>query len=210
MCIRDSPRIVQVTMPVRAERLYGQRVFWPIYEAMTRHDLVMGLSWGGTTEDAPTPTGYASWYAEEYAAEIQLYGAQLTSMIYEGIFQKFPGMRVTMLESGFAWVPTWSWSINKKWKGLRREIPWVDRLPTEIIRDHFRFSIAPADLGPAAHARKIIEWLGSEDLLLFATDYPHLHTDDLAAVLDVLPESMRPKVMAESARQWYRLDKALS
>lgn len=202
------PRIVQVTMPVRSERLYGQRVFWPVYEAMTRHDLVMGLSWGGTTEDAPTPTGYASWYAEEYAAEIQLYGAQMTSMIYEGIFQKFPGVRVTMLESGFAWVPTWSWSINKKWKGLRREIPWVDRLPTEIIRDHFRFSVAPADLGPARHAQKIVEWLGSEEILLFATDYPHLHTDDLAALLDVLPESMRPQMMHSSARRWYRLDEA--
>ncbi|QIZ37763.1 amidohydrolase family protein [Saccharopolyspora sp. ASAGF58] len=208
--VGSHPRIVQVTMPVRSERLYGQRVYWPIYEAMTRHDLVMGLSWGGTTEDAPSPTGYASWYAEEYAAEIQVYGAQLTSLIYEGTFQKFPELRVTMLESGFAWVPTWSWSINKKWKGLRREIPWVDRLPTEIIRDHFRFSIAPADLGPDEHARRIIEWLGSEDILMFATDYPHLHTDDLGRVLALMPESMRPKVMHESARQWYRLDKALA
>ena len=40
---------------------------------------------------------------------------------------------------------------------------------------------------------------------MFATDYPHMHDDDLGMLLDAMPESMRPKLMAESARQWYRL-----
>jgi predicted TIM-barrel fold metal-dependent hydrolase len=203
--VGDHPGFVQVLMPVRSERLYGQRIFWPVYEAITRHDLVMGIHWGGTSEDAPSPAGYASWYAEEYAVETQLFGQQLTSLVWEGTFRKFPTLRVSMLESGFAWLPMWAWTMNKKWKGLHREIPWVDRLPFGIIRDHFRFSTAPADLGPTALSRQIIDWLGSEDLLMFATDYPHLHTDDIGELLAVLPESMRSPVMSESARSWYRL-----
>ena len=110
-----------------------------------------------------------------------------------------------MLEGGFAWLPTWAWNLNKKWKGLRREIPWVDRLPTEIIRDHFRFSTAPTDMGPPEHMRSIIEWLNTDDILMFASDYPHLHSDDLSQLLSVMPESMRTKVMSETARRWYRL-----
>lgn len=199
------PQFKQVMLPVRSERLYGQRIFNPIYEAATRHDLVVGLHWGGTTEDAPSPTGYASWYAEEYAAETQLYLAQLTSMIFEGTFQKFPTLRVAVMEGGFSWVPGWGWSMNKKWKGLRRETPWVDRLPLDIVRDHIRFSVAPADLGPREHSQRVIEWLGSDDLLMFATDYPHRHDDDIAELLEIVPESMRPKLMSETARDWYRL-----
>jgi predicted TIM-barrel fold metal-dependent hydrolase len=203
--VGGHPGFVQVLMPVRSERLYGQRIFWPIYEAMTRHDLVAGIHWGGTSEDGASPTGYAAWYAEEYAAETQVYASQLTSMIVEGVFQKFPTLRVSMLEGGFAWVPTWGWNLNKKWKGLRREIPWVNRPPMDIIRDHFRFSIAPLDMGPLDQMATIVKWFGSEDMLMFATDYPHLHVGDLRGFLSILPESMRARVMGETARAWYRL-----
>jgi predicted TIM-barrel fold metal-dependent hydrolase len=203
--VGSHPGFVQVLLPVRSDLLYGKRAFWPMYEAMVRHDLVGGIHWGGQAEGAASPTGYASWYAEEMAAETQVFAAQMTSLIIEGTFQKFPTLRISMLEGGFTWVPTWTWNLNKKWKGLRREIPWVNRLPTEIIRDHFRFSTAPTDMGPPQHMKKIIEWLESDDILMFASDYPHLHDDDIDALLQVMPETMRANVMSETARRWYRL-----
>jgi predicted TIM-barrel fold metal-dependent hydrolase len=196
---------VQVLMPVRTDGLYGQRRFWPIYEAIVRNDLVAGIHWGGQSEGAPSPTGFASWYAEEMAAETQVYGAQLTSLVIEGTFQKFPNLRVSMLEGGFTWAPTWMWSINKKWKGLRTEIPWVKRLPTGIIRDHIRFSTAPIDLGPPEHMRQLLEWFNTDDILMYSSDYPHLHQDDIDVLLRVMPEEMRTNVMSETARRWYEL-----
>lgn len=203
--VGGHPGFVQVLMPVRSEQLYGQRIFWPIYEALTQHDLVMGIHWGGHSEGAPSPTGWASWYAEEMAAEVQVYGAQLTSLIVEGVFQKFPALRVSMLEGGFAWFPSWGWTINKKWKGLRREFPWVNRLPTEIVRDHFRFSAVPADMGPIHHMKKIIQWLNSDDLLMFASDYPHMHDDDWKYLFSIMTEQQQKNMMSETARRWYRL-----
>jgi predicted TIM-barrel fold metal-dependent hydrolase len=202
--VGSHPGFVQVLVPVRSERLYGQRVFWPMFEAMERSGLVAGLHWGGLAENGPTPTGYASWYVEEYAEEPQVFGSQLTSMIVEGVFQKFPKLRVSVLEGGFTWLPTWAWNLNKKWKGLRREFPWVDRLPSEIIRDHFRFSIAPADMGPPEQMKRLLGWLGTEDLLMYASDYPHLHTDDLTTLLGLMSPTMQANVMAETARNWYR------
>jgi predicted TIM-barrel fold metal-dependent hydrolase len=53
--------------------------------------------------------------------------------------------------------------------------------------------------------RQVIEWLGSDDLLMFASDYPHLHADDIDTLLAVMPEAMRANVMAGTARRWYRL-----
>lgn len=203
--VGGHPGFVQVMLPVRSEQLYGQRVYHPVYEAVTRNDLVLGLHWGGTPDGAPSTSGFPSWYVEEYAAETQVYAAQLISLIAEGVLRKFPDLRVSMLDCGFSWIPTWGWRMNKEWKGLRREIPWVDKAPMQLIRDHFRFSVAPVDAGPPEQLAKIVEWLGTEDLLMFATDYPHRHDDDLAELLQVLPESMRANVMAETARNWYRL-----
>jgi len=204
--VGNEPGFVQVLMPARSDRLYGQRVYHPVLEAIAKHDLVMGLHWGGTTEEAPSPTGWPSWYVEEYAAEWQVFAAQVTSLVAEGVFQAFPNLRVSILEGGFTWVPVWGWRMNKEWKGLRREVPWVDRPPLDIIRDHMRFSIAPIDAGPPDAMKKVVEWLGAEDILMFATDYPHLHDDDLKTFLDILPsDTMRANVMSETARAWYRL-----
>ncbi|NLT05854.1 MAG: amidohydrolase [Solirubrobacterales bacterium] len=199
------PQIVQVLLPVRNERLWGQRVWHPVLAAIAELDLVLGLHYGGTGEEAPSATGWASWYVEEYAAEWQSYAAQVTSLVAEGAFQRFPGLRVAVLEGGFTWVPAWCWRMNKEWKGLRREVPWLDRPPLDIVRDHFRFSVAPADIGPPEHLRRAIEWLESDDALMFATDYPHEYQDDLGVLIEALPEAARPKLMSESARAWYRL-----
>lgn len=203
--VGSHPQFVQVLVPIRSERLYGQRIHHPMYEAIVRNDLVMGLHWGGTTEEAPSTSGFPSWYAEEYSAEVQSYAAQLLSMVAEGVFQKFPELRVSFLESGFAWVPAWGWRMNKEWKGLRREIPWVTEPPLDIIRRHCRFSIAPTDAGPPEQMERILRWLGPDNLLMFATDYPHRHDDDLAALLALLPEAHRSQMMSETAREWYKL-----
>jgi predicted TIM-barrel fold metal-dependent hydrolase len=203
--VGDHPGFVQVLLPVRSDRLYGNRVWHPLYAAMVERDLVMGLHWGGSGEGAPSPSGWPSWYVEEYAAEMQAYTAQVTSVIAEGVFRSFPGLRMSVLEIGFAWLPGWGWRLDKDWKGLHREIPWLDKAPTSLIREHMRFSTAPIDAGPPEDIARVLRWLDSEELLMFATDYPHEHDDDLGAFLGAMPESMRPKVMAENARSWYRL-----
>lgn len=203
--VGDHPSFRQVLFPVRNDRLWGDRIYHPVYEVMAKKDLVLGLHWGGSTQGAPSPTGYASWFAEEYAAEWGNFAAQVTNLVSEGVFSAFPDLRVAVLEGGFTWVPVWGWRFDKEWKGLHREVPWLNRRPLEVIKEHFRFSIAPADAGPEPAMRKVIEWLGTEDILMFATDYPHRHETDIKGLLDAMPATMRPKVMSETARAWYRL-----
>lgn len=203
--VGDHPQFRQVLFPVRNDRLWGDRIYHPVYEAMAKKDLVLGLHWGGSTQGPPSPIGYASWFVEEYAAEWSNFGAQVTDLVIEGVFKQIPGLRVAVLEGGFTWLPGWGWRLDKEWKGLHREVPWLDSRPLEVIKEHFRFSIAPADAGPPEHMRGVIERLGAENLLMFATDYPHHHDTDVPSLLGVMPETMRSLVMSESAREWYRL-----
>ena len=55
------------------------------------------------------------------------YQSQLTSLVAEGTFDRFPELRLALLESGFAWLPAFLWRFDKGWRGLRREIPWTRR-----------------------------------------------------------------------------------
>jgi predicted TIM-barrel fold metal-dependent hydrolase len=204
--VGGHPGFVQALCPVRSGRMYGQRPFRPLCEALVRHDLVMGIHYGGLNDGLPpTPNGWPSWYSEEYAAEMQNFESQIMGLIAGGVFAELPDLRVSILEGGFLWLPSWGWRLDKEWKGMRREIPWVDRSPLTEIREHMRFSTAPIDAGPPAEVARTIGFIKSEDLLMFASDYPHDHDDDLAMLLDTVPETQRPKLMAESAREWYRL-----
>ncbi|MHB2000770.1 MAG: amidohydrolase family protein [Solirubrobacteraceae bacterium] len=203
--VGSHPGFVQVLMPARTARLYGDRQWNPAYEAMTRHDLVMGLHLGGRTHAAPTLSGWPSWFIEEYAGEVHVFVAQLTSLIAEGTFQAFPDLRLSVLEAGFAWWPGWAWRLDKDWKGLRREIPWVDIAPSEIVREHVRFSIAPLEVPGPAEMAQILAWLDSDEMLMFATDYPHDHAGDVSAALAYLGRDTSEKLMSDNARSWYRL-----
>lgn len=138
----------------------------------------------------------------------QVFQSQLVSLIVEGAFDRFPTLRVAMIEGGFTWIPSLMWRFDKEWKGLRREVPWVRRPPSDYIRERVRFTTQPLDAPPTVEQfMHILDQIGSDDMLMFSTDYPHWRFDapGEAFPLDGLPESTARKVMAENARAFYRL-----
>ena len=204
--VGGHPGFVQVYLPVRSDRPYGNRLWHPMLAAIAEHDLVAGIHWGGTPDGPPSPTGWPSWFVEEYAAEQQIFMAQLTSLIGEGVFQAVPNLRVAFGEIGFLWLPSLMWRLQKEWKGLRRDIPWVRTAPIDLIRERMRFTTAPLDMGPPEELPLMLEWVGSDDFLMFATDYPHGHELDFVAFFDQIPEAMRANLMGDTAHRFYRIE----
>ena len=97
------------------------------------------------------------------------------------------------------------WRIDKEWKGLRHNTPYVRRRPSEYMRTHLRFTIQPLDAPPnPLHLAQILEQCGAEDLLLFASDYPRSH-DSQDFLLDLLTADQREKIDSANARTFYRL-----
>jgi predicted TIM-barrel fold metal-dependent hydrolase len=205
--VGDHPGFVQVFLPVRSPAPYGNRRYWPIYEAAARHDLVIGIHFGGAPGNPPTPSGWPSYYLEEYVGMSTIFQSQVLSLIAEGVFDRFPTLRVALIEGGWTWLPAWMWRLDKEWKGLRREVPWVRRAPSEYIREHIRLTLQPMDAPPnPQYLLQIIDQLGSDELLLFSTDYPHWHFDSPEEVLPAgLPEELKRKILVENARRFYRL-----
>jgi predicted TIM-barrel fold metal-dependent hydrolase len=205
--IGDHPGFVQVFLPVRSEALYGNRRYRPIFEAAVRHDLVVGIHFGGSPGNPPTASGWPSYYLEEYVDMASIFQSQVLNMIVEGLFDEFPTLRVALIEGGFTWMSSLMWRIDKEWRGLHREIPWNRRLPSQYIREHIRLTIQPIDAPPTEkQLLEVVDQLGSEDLLMFSTDYPHWHFDTPEEALPVtLPDNLKRKIMSENARAFYRL-----
>ena len=203
----EEPGFIQVVLPVRSEAPYGKRRFWPIFEAAVRRDLPVAIYAGGSAGTPGTPVGRPSYAVEEYVAYAQAFAAQLTSLIAEGVFTSFPGLRVVLAGSGCTWLPSLLWRFDKNWKGLRREVPWLARPPSHYVRAQVRLTTAPFD-GPrdAAHLHQFHEHCGSDELLLLSSDFPY---GDPVAPGDLLsadlPEKLRESIVDGHARALYRL-----
>src|SRR5215471_3838913 len=176
-CAPDR-RFVQVLLLAMGEAPLGRRQFWPLYAAADRNGLPIGIHAGSAYRHPVTALGWPSYYIEDYAAQSQAFQSQVASLISEGVFAKFPALKVVLIESGVTWLPGCLWRFSKCWRGLRSEVPWVDRSPAEIVRDHFRLTIQPLDAPASPEAvERAIDHLRSDDMLLYASDFPHWQFD---------------------------------
>ncbi len=197
-------RFVQILLPVMGDHMLGRRLYWPIYEAAVRHGLTIGVHAGSSYHNPPTPIGWPSYATEDYAGQANAFQAQVTSLICEGVFQKFPTLKVALLESGFTWLPAHLWRLSKYWRGLRMEIPWVDRPPEEIVRSNIRLSLRPVDGPPDRDGLlRLLDHMQSDELLIFSTDYPHWQFDGMEAMPPAIPAALARKILIDNPRATY-------
>lgn len=203
-------RFVQVLLLVSSDMPLGRRRYWPIYKAAEKCGLPVAIHAGSAYRHPTTPVGWPSYHTEDYVNQAQAFQTTLASLISEGVFDKFPALKVVLTESGFTWLPSLVWRLTKFWKGLRQETPWVDRPPYEIVRDQVRLTLQPVDAPPDAGAfERFMTHMESDRLLLFSTDYPHWQYDND----EVLPEGLSPalirRMMIDNPRETYsRLEAA--
>jgi hypothetical protein len=195
-------------LPVRTNQPLGNRNFHPLWEAIERKKLVAGVHFGGAPGTPPTPTGWPSYFFEVYAGMAQVFATQLTNIVSEGVFDQFPSVKVAFLESGWTWLPAHMWRFDKEWKNLRRLVPWVKRPPSEYMHEHLRLAVQPLD-APDDNPRQllqVVDQLGSEEMLMYASTYPRPTVADAeAALLRHLPETFARKIWSENARTLYGL-----
>lgn len=207
--LAGHPQLVEVVMGSAQRTPLGQRVFHPIYEAAQRHGLPVAIhpgGEGGGISGPPTSAGYPTRYLEWHTCLSQNYMAHLISLVCEGVFEKFPNLKFVLLEGGIAWLPHVMWRLDKNFKGLRSSVPWLKRLPSAYIRDHCYFSTQPIEEpGEARHLTMLFDMIDAENLLLFASDYPHWDNDAPSHILRQLSPEAKSKVFFENARNLFRL-----
>ena len=191
----------QVLLLSRTAAPLGQRQYWPIFEAAVAANLPIGIHAFGYGGSAITSSGWGSYYLEEMVGHAQAQQALTVSLILEGVFERFPTLKVVMIEGGVAWAAALGWRMDAQYKKLKRELPHLKRLPSEYLRSNVWFTTQPIEEPePRTQLAEIFDWIGW-DRILFATDYPHWDFDDPAQALPFkMTEEQRRAVFLENAK----------
>jgi predicted TIM-barrel fold metal-dependent hydrolase len=197
-------RFVQILLLVMGEHPLGQRMYWPIYEAAERHGFAIGIHAGSSYHHAVTGSGWPTHYVEDYAAQALGFHTQLGSFISEGVFVKYPKLKLVLIESGVTWLPPYLWRLSKFWRGVRLEVPWLDRSPWEALKANVRLTTQPFDAPrDPALIQRLVEQIGSDEILLYASDYPHWHAEEPASFLSGLAPGLTRKILSANALSAY-------
>lgn len=95
----------------------------------------------------------------------------LAAMIIDGVLERFPRLKIGVIEQGAIWVPGWMRQMESAFEAFHRHEERLQALslrPMEYVQRQIRATPYPTeDVG----------WIinqGCEDVVLFSSDYPHV------------------------------------
>jgi predicted TIM-barrel fold metal-dependent hydrolase len=198
--VGSDPAVAAVCLSLVAVNM-GQRHYHPIYEAASDFGLPVIVHPGGFEGSVVGPAvlgGVGPRTPEEtFSLLPQVAMANLASLVYDGAFARFPELRVVFAGFGFAWAAPLLWRIDAEWRGLRVEVPWLTRPPSEVVGDHVRFVVdGAAELGAGAWQLASMLPPGT---LVYGSDAPFARPLALGDV----PGAMRAEITVENARETF-------
>lgn len=199
-------RFAHVLLMSRTSDLLGKRRYWPIYEAAVEAGLPVGIHVFGYSGWAMTNTGWPSFYIEEMTEHATSAQAMVSSLIMEGVFERYRDLKIVLIEAGFGWMPALGWRLDRIWRRMRDELPHLKRPPSEYLRQHFWVSTQPMEEPEdPEHVIDVMDWIGW-DKILFASDYPHWDFDDpFLALPPSLDQERRQMIYSGNAKALYGL-----
>jgi predicted TIM-barrel fold metal-dependent hydrolase len=201
-----DPRFVQILILPRTDEPLGRRRYWPIFEAAVRNKLPIAIHVGGTGGHPSTGGGWPSYYMEEHFAVAQTMKALVVSLVVEGVFERWPALRVVIMEGGIGWIPALSARLDKHWARMRSEVPHLKRPPSAYVAENIWFTTQPMEEPERpAQLLALIDAIGW-DRLLFSTDYPHWDFDDPRYAFKApLTADQRDQLLFRNAQSFYGL-----
>ena len=211
-CATERTRFPAVFLPsvTNTGKTYGDESFWPIFEAAEKHDLGVALH-GGPSQGFGFDhfRSFAKVHAMEHPVPLMI---QLTDMMFSGVFDAFPKLRVAYLEGGCSWVPFMMDRLDYEHESAIGAISGhkLRQAPSEYFRGEQIY--VAVELGERG-LKYAVDAMGGADRILYASDYPHEPPEeeiigDVPAFLEDpdYDDEVKSHVLGRAARKFYRID----
>ncbi|WP_437967073.1 amidohydrolase family protein [Sorangium sp. So ce260] len=188
-------------------RGYGDPHFYPIYEEAQRLGCVL------TLHGAPSKgmgfdffDTFIKVHTLEHPIAMMI---QFTSMMFDGVFERFPDVRFAFFEAGIGWVPYMMDRMDEEYERRgKRWAPLLKKAPSEYVRSGNLYFSAEVEEKMLPYAASVV----GEDVIMFASDFPHERDhEEFLGDIGVLVErgdvsdQLKRKVLFDNANRCYKL-----
>jgi uncharacterized protein len=203
-------RVVGIYLPTAGVNpLWGHRKYDPILAAAEAADLPVLLH--SVTLVSPAFPCQLDQFENHFARQVLSHAftmqANLVSLMHTGVPARYPNLKVVFTEAGVAWVPYMMWRLDKYHREYRRMVPFLERRPSEYIKERMWFATQPVE--EPDNPQDLVTTIGlydGADRTLFASDWPHHDFDHPKAILKLpMSPEMKRKVMGENALALFKI-----
>jgi predicted TIM-barrel fold metal-dependent hydrolase len=206
---KDHPRVVQVGIPLQSRELYGKPQFWPLWEAAAAAALPVAahIETGSGIGFAPTPSGNTRTY-EQYLGFMALnYVYHLMNMIAEGVFERFPDLKVVWADGAADALTPFTWRMDTFGRPHLEQTPWAPRMPSDYLPGHVYFVEGSLDgPGDVDFAGEWLAFTGKDRMVMFGSSFPHWQLNDPATLPSALSAEQRDRISWRNAAELYGID----
>ena len=140
-------------------------------------------------------------------------GRNAMQMVFAGVFDRFPKLKIYFAETQIGWIPNWleqmdySYERNRHWSERLLGLKPLARRPSEYVREHCWWGVLLNPIGV-----RLRHEIGV-DRIMWATDFPHSETDwpnsqemSIKPNFEGVPEDEVHRMIAGNAIEFFKLD----
>lgn len=222
-CVDQGLRAVMIPTMWEDQAPYHDRKYDPFWEACEDLGVIIHLHSGPASNHEYFGSGFPAEDRRDslpgamgiYVSEVMWWLARpLAFMIWGGVFERYPTLRVVITEGGVFTLPPWLRTMDHAYNDAAFSSKLGD------FRSHL--SMAPSDyfarnvaVGASCILRHDLEYrtILGEDKMMWGSDYPHPEgtwpktADYFRDNFSGIPEGAGRKILGENAVNWYGLDR---
>ncbi len=189
--------------------LLGDSYYDPVYETAQELDTVLAVHTAFPQKGLAFDLDLLDRYTEDRCL-LHPVGQmfQITNMMFSGVFDRFPRLRVAFLESGSAWVLGMMERMQREYEHWGHLLKDLKREPKEHLKSGRIFFEGELEDELLPYSVKEL----GDRVLVFATDYPHFtKTEKIAQNIQRfrertdLSEETKNRILGENARRLYKI-----
>ncbi len=184
------------------EKMWHHPDYTKVWETVTELDVPISVHGSSSASGDPWANARYNTYAGPFIALGQAIGFPFENMInlghfmYSGILDKFPNLKLLILEANSGWVPFWLNRLEKYCEG--RQSVFFDEHPLDMTpQEYFLRQCAVAADADEPSIKYVVDYIG-DDNIVFNTDYPH---PDAPATNEPLANMMEQPLSEDTKRK---------
>ncbi|MGV9862301.1 amidohydrolase family protein [Rhodococcus koreensis] len=205
------PKYKQILILAEPRPAWGHPKYDPVWAAATKHDIPVACHLGrGKHNLLPmSPVGFMSYNHDFMVTYSMLAANQVMSLIFDGVFERFPTLKIVFIEHAFSWILPLMWRMDAIY-AARKDETGLSKKPSDYVKDNIFFTTQPLDYPEdKLELTNALEWMPADKILLFSSDYPHWTFDEPRWVAKHIPAHMRDAVMFRNGIELFKLPSEL-